>query len=170
MARPLPDWVLDEMTDICYVCAEVKAGLNQREEARMHFRMDSERVPGVVQPLRRLGECGLCARVICDHHANHRECIECHTLRYRFSGFAIGCDHHANYRLCIECHTLHFRFSGFAMDGVSVARGKSFRRRWLLFRWRATKRRLVERLRISRVVERQLPKDVANLVATYAVK
>lgn len=151
--RPLPDWVLAEMTTLCYVCNEVKAGQNLREYAFMRNQAESLIGAGITRAVRRLAACGLCARVICDHH--------CSYVWPRDGAPAIRC--------CRECRALKYRLCGLGGYRDDVKK-TSFRQQWRLFRWRVTKRRLVDRLRIGRVVERQLPKDVANLVATYAVK
>ena len=169
----LPLIVRQEVTKICYVCKEIRRGLNQREEARLLKRVDdlfSVDPARMLQQLRALTVCRFCRRPVCGHHwfrvRSQREerhmplwlrcCRECHALKYLLSG--------------LGGVSIQRGWSG--LGGVSIQRVKSpsFRQRWRLFRWRVTKRRLVERLQIGRVVVNLLPKDLANLVATYAVK
>ena len=152
--HPLPAWMLSAMTTACYVCAEVKAGRNKRAQMELWDRRglaDHLRI-WLRDSLDIQDFCTECNRPMC---AIHRRRVE-HNL------VNLGLAHH---RPCRECWALRYRFSGGHSEHEMP-----FRRRWHLFRWRVTKRRLVDRMRISRVVEKVLCKDVADLVATYAVK
>ena len=154
---PLEESLLSAMRTTCYVCAEVKAGLNQRalaevlRDSRTHGGtngiLDSE--------LSTPQLCELCARTVCSYHR-----WICST------GWRVECCRRVE--CCLECRVLHYDFGG--LKWVWRPKKDSFRRLWRLFRWRVTKRRLVDRLRIGSVVVRVLPNDLAQLVATYAVK
>ena len=166
MATPtdLPQPVLDAMmTSACITCAEIRAGLNQRQWMDL---WDASRAGVDIEPilpwmLQRSLPCTLCNRAVCGFH-------RCDSFRYRPVGrFQIIRRDVVN--SCAECRSLHVLLAGLGRNGHRRER-VSFRKRWHLFKWRLTKRRLVERLRISRVVVGQLPKDLADLVATYAVK
>ena len=149
----LPDKILAAMHTPCYTCAEIKAGKNEPALADLlRYALVEDRYLILRKSkLRITAECRLCSRASCRYHSN-------------WALPRIGRD-----RVCRECFALNYRFNGLCGRWTDDP-PKPFRRRWLLFRWRLTKRRLVERLRISRVVELTvLPKDLAEIVATYAV-
>lgn len=139
------------MTTHCYTCAEIRAGQNKRARKMLQLQKFVGRKRLAVQELRAEYECRLCRRGMCGLHRH-----------FDWAGRV-----HGNY--CRECFALHSRFGG-RKTGFGTAREMSFRRRWHLFRWRVTMRRLVERGKIGRVVVEVLPKDLALIVATYAVK
>ena len=142
------------MNTACYVCAEVRAGQNRRELEWLLSPVNYRR-HHIEWNASQLRECRFCRRTCCHVHSWQRY--------YRSEGNWTS--------VCDACYSLQFTLSGRSQYELDVGNaGPSFRKLWRLYRWRVTKRRLVDRLRISRVVERQLPKDLANLVATYAVK
>ena len=153
-AFPLTPWVLDMMTTRCYVCAEIKAGTNKRQCEAMRFVSWHARTAHLFQTTRMVRLCALCERSCC---VTHLEFL-----------WAPGGE--ATHYCCPECYALKYQFCGRRGFSPHERRRTTFRRRWRLFRWRVTKRRLVERLQIGRVVVRVLPNDLAQLVATYAVK
>lgn len=140
------DWLNSAMTTPdCFVCAEVKAGKNKRETDRLRCSW----LYSPTQPM----DCELCHRPLCLSHAVATDRIV---------------DSDEWFSSCEECYALKFGFTG-ERDLLRGIEKMSFRRRWRLYRWRVTKNRLVKRMRIGRVVEKVLCKDVADLVATYAV-
>ena len=158
---PFPAWLRSAMSTPCSTCAEVAAGRNKREADSMlgvfqilHRRRQLDRLG---RTLGILGRCSVCNSHVCMSHWR---------IEYPAGRPA--------QRLCLECHALRYRI--FGTDGrtelgpTNPGGAMPFRRRWRLFRWRVTKNRLMLRLRISRVVVGQLPKDLAEIVATYAVK
>ena len=158
----LPNRVTNRLTTACYVCVEIKARVNERARADLWTRWVYGPRHGATHELGELTECERCNRPVCVFHIMdawywRQVTTLLHTLHIR-----------ETVQICLECRALHG-----ALSGASQTNGRacdSFRRRWRLYRWRATKRRLVDRLRISRVVVSVLPNDLAQLVATYAVQ